>query len=301
MHLILVSGSHAKARTITLGPRHLMLFGAVLVTVVLAFGMLVNHTLLRHAGPFGPTFNGHAARASGAAAGSTATNLDRMAVELAQMQGELLRLDTLGNRLARLAGFRPEDLMAVSPDRNAMREAPALPPQLMTLAGLTHEVNAVFGRLDARRDALGALESLFVLDDVRRKLMPTSLPLAKIDISSGFGWRTNPLTGGREFHEGIDFEALKGTPIRAAAAGVVVYSAFNPQYGNMIEIDHGDGLTTRYAHASERLVKVGEVVARGTEIGEVGSTGLATGNHLHFEVRRNGAPLNPVQFLHLRG
>ncbi|HWI15556.1 MAG TPA: M23 family metallopeptidase, partial [Burkholderiales bacterium] len=150
-------------------------------------------------------------------------------------------------------------------------------------------------------DALGALESLFALDDVRRKLLPTSLPLEVGAHSSDYGWRTDPFSGQRTYHEGIDFMAEHGAPILAAAGGVVVYSDFHPQYGNMLEIDHGNGLVTRYAHAAKRLARVGDVVTRGAQIGEVGSSGRSTGNHLHFEVRRNGAPLNPAQFLRLRG
>jgi murein DD-endopeptidase MepM/ murein hydrolase activator NlpD len=95
--------------------------------------------------------------------------------------------------------------------------------------------------------------------------------------------------------------AEQGTPIVAAAGGVVVYSDFHPQYGNMIEIDHGNNLITRYAHASTRLVKAGDVVLRGAKIAEVGKTGRATGTHLHFEVRQRGAPQNPTQFLRLPG
>jgi murein DD-endopeptidase MepM/ murein hydrolase activator NlpD len=95
--------------------------------------------------------------------------------------------------------------------------------------------------------------------------------------------------------------AEQGTPILAAAGGVVVYSDLHPQYGNMIEIDHGNDLVTRYAHASKRLVKIGDVVLRGARIAEVGMTGRATGTHLHFEVRQRGAPANPSQFLQLPG
>jgi murein DD-endopeptidase MepM/ murein hydrolase activator NlpD len=119
--------------------------------------------------------------------------------------------------------------------------------------------------------------------------------------SSNYGWRIDPFTGQRTFHEGIDFMAEQGTAIRAAASGVVAYSDSHPQYGNMIEIDHGDGLITRYAHASKRDVKVGDVVLRGASIAEVGKTGRATGTHLHFEVRRRGAPQNPTRFLQLPG
>ena len=119
--------------------------------------------------------------------------------------------------------------------------------------------------------------------------------------SSNYGWRIDPFNGQRAFHDGIDVIAEQGTPVHAAAGGVVVYSDFHPQYGNMIEIDHGNDLITRYAHASQRLVKVGDLVLRGGKIAEVGRTGRATGTHLHFEVRQRGAPVNPAQFVRLPG
>ena len=147
-----------------------------------------------------------------------------------------------------------------------------------------------------RRQA-GLLESSLTLDSARKKLIPTMLPVHGGWYSSNYGWRIDPFSGQRAFHEGIDVIAEQGTAVHAAAGGVVVYSELHPQYGNMIEIDHGNDLITRYAHASKRLVKVGDVVLRGGKVAEVGRTGRATGTHLQFEVRQRGAPVNPAQFL----
>jgi murein DD-endopeptidase MepM/ murein hydrolase activator NlpD len=119
--------------------------------------------------------------------------------------------------------------------------------------------------------------------------------------SSDYGWRIDPFSGQRAFHEGVDFLAGEGTPVRAAAGGVVVYADLHPQYGNMIEIDHGNDLVSRYAHASRMLVKTGDVVLSGARIAEVGRTGRATGTHLHFEVRHRGVPQNPTHFLRQPG
>ena len=102
-------------------------------------------------------------------------------------------------------------------------------------------------------------------------------------------------------HEGVDFVADIGAPIKAAAGGIVVYADIHAGYGNMIEVDHGNGLVSRYAHASKRLAKEGDVVLRGQKIGEVGSTGRSTGPHLHFEVLLNGTPQNPTRYLNLPG
>ncbi|MFN3630730.1 MAG: M23 family metallopeptidase, partial [Casimicrobiaceae bacterium] len=112
-----------------------------------------------------------------------------------------------------------------------------------------------------------------------------------------YGYRIDPFTGHQSFHEGIDFAAETGTPIVAAASGKVISAEQHPAYGKFIDIDHGNGLVTRYAHASELLVKEGDLVVRGQTIARVGSTGRSTGPHLHFEVRLNGAPQNPARFL----
>jgi murein DD-endopeptidase MepM/ murein hydrolase activator NlpD len=300
MEVILVSRRRDEAKTVILRAPQLALIALPVALAVAACGAAFNAAMMRHHSPV-PVAQAAPSAAPPAAPASVPPEgeLQHIAMQVARMQSQLVRLDRLGDRLARLAGFRSDELAGAADDPSAAIDA--VPPAVMTLAGLTRQIDAVFGRLEGRRDALGALDSLFSLDDLRRKLVPSSLPLAHALRSSGFGWRVDPFTGEREFHEGLDLMAERGTAIRAAAAGVVVYSDFHPQYGNMIEIDHGNGITTRYAHAAKRFVRVGEVVDRGTEIGEVGSTGRSTGNHLHFEVRRNGAPLNPAQFLRLRG
>jgi murein DD-endopeptidase MepM/ murein hydrolase activator NlpD len=116
-------------------------------------------------------------------------------------------------------------------------------------------------------------------------------------VGSGFGWRTDPFTGHMARHEGIDFAAPPGTPIHAAAGGVVLSAEFHPEYGNVVEIDHGNQLTTRYAHALRMLVRPGDLVKRGQKIAEVGNTGRSTGPHLHFEVHSQGVAQNPAKFL----
>ena len=128
--------------------------------------------------------------------------------------------------------------------------------------------------------------------------LPTAMPIESYPyLSSSYGWRRNPFNGQMSMHEGLDFSAPHGTPIRSAAGGVVRTVTVHRGYGNMVEIDHGEGLMTRYAHAKVILVKEGEVVTRGQLIARVGSTGLSTGPHLHFEVRQDDRPLDPRAFL----
>jgi len=156
-------------------------------------------------------------------------------------------------------------------------------------------------QIEQRSDQLTVLEALLVNTSANKKFLPTLSPIADGWFSSNFGWRIDPFTGQRSFHEGIDFPSDTGTPVLAAASGKVIYADVHPQYGKMIEIDHGNGLVSRYAHASKLLVKEGDLVVRGQEVARVGTTGRSTGPHLHFEVRLNGVPQNPARFLQSAG
>ena len=305
MNIILVSEKLPKARTITLGWPHMAAAALLMLTLVLTLAGALNYGILRFAAELNipyvkDTLVSIHQRQQEKNQSYLQDNLNAMAVRLGQMQAQLLRLDTLGERLAKLAGFKPQDLMFNEvPGRGGAISS--IPSQNLSLGDFTRQIDLLTRQLEDRGDKLGLLESMFTLESARKKLTPTKLPVEGGWYSSNYGWRIDPFTGQRAFHEGIDFMAEEGTPIHAAAAGVVVYSDFHPQYGNMVEIDHGNDLITRYAHASKRLVKVGDVVLRGSRIADVGKTGRATGAHLHFEVRQRGAARNPAQFLQLPG
>ena len=305
MNIILVSGKLTKARTLTLTFPHLVLGGAaaLIAVLIVAFGM--QYFILRYAtsvnSPLVNTLILSAQQEHNEKMQSyLRENLNAMASKLGQMQAQLLRLDTLGERLAKTAGFKPQEFMFDQvPARGGA--ASTLPAYDLSFGDLTRQVELLTRQMDDRTDKLGILDSLMIINSAKKKLLPSVLPVEGGWYSSNFGWRIDPFNGMRAFHEGMDFMAEVGTPARAAAGGVVAFSDFHPQYGNMIEIDHGNGLVTRYAHLSKRMVKVGDVVLSGGRIGDVGSTGRTTGPHLHFEVRQNGAPLNPARFLRLPG
>ena len=305
MNIILVSERLAKARTITLGLPQLALLGAGVMFSMVVLAAAMNYVMLRFASdiniPYLQTMLlSHQQEQHEKTESYLRENLNAMAVKLGQMQAQLVRLDTLGERLAKLAGFKPQDLaFGELPGRGGA--VSSLPSQDLSLSDFTRQLDVLTRQVDDRGDKLGILESLFTVDNAKKKLIPTMLPVEGGWYSSNYGWRIDPFTGQRAYHEGIDVMAEQGVTIRAAAGGVVVYSDYHPQYGNMIEIDHGNDLVSRYAHASVRLVKLGDVVLRGAKIGEVGRTGRATGTHLHFEVRQRGAPVNPTQFLRLPG
>lgn len=305
MNIILVSGKLTRARTLTLTVPHLVLGTAatLLALLVLAFGL--QYSMLRYAASLNsPLLNTLVLSAQQEQNEKTQSylrdNLNAMAAKLGQMQAQLLRLDTLGERLAKTAGFKPQEFMfdQVPGQGGAVS---TLPTYDLSLGDLNRQVDLLTRQMDDRTEKLGILDSLMIVDSAKKKLLPSVLPVEGGWYSSNFGWRIDPFNGVRAFHEGMDFMAEVGTLARAAAGGVVIYSDFHPQYGNMIEIDHGNGLVTRYAHLSKRLAKIGDVVMSSGKIGTVGNTGRSTGPHLHFEVRQNGAALNPVRFFRLPG
>ena len=228
----------------------------------------------------------------------TRENINAMAVKLGEMQAQLIRLGTMGERLAGAAGMKLNEIKAMEVKSDG-RGGPLILPQQMTGDDLQKAIDALSQKVETQADSMSMIEAQLLEDRIRRNLLPTSLPVDAQWNASTFGWRIDPFTGQRAMHEGVDFAAPMGLRIRAAAAGVVLSAEPHPQYGNQVEIDHGQGLTTRYAHAATLTVKAGSFVKRGEVIATVGNSGRSTGPHLHFEVRMNGAPQNPDRFLRL--
>ncbi|MDH5552052.1 MAG: M23 family metallopeptidase, partial [Nitrosomonas sp.] len=223
-------------------------------------------------------------------------NLDVLAIKLGQMQAQLMRLDALGERLAKSSGVKTQEfLFDKTPGQGGA--LPALSSPALSVDEFKQKLHEVSYVIDDREDKFGVLDSLLRQDRLTKRVYPSEMPVDAGWYSSGFGYRIDPFSGRRVFHEGVDFAAKKGTPIKAAAGGVVIYSARHREYGNMVEIDHGDELVSRYAHASKRLVKLGQIVSSGQKIAEVGSTGRSTGSHLHFEIRHKNVPQNPSRYL----
>ncbi|MDP3701292.1 MAG: M23 family metallopeptidase [Hylemonella sp.] len=219
-------------------------------------------------------------------------NLDVMARRLGEMQAKLLQLESLGERVSGLAGINPAEI----------RSKPGQGGALVSGRPLTmEELEKTLADLDRiteqRTDLMAVVESRLFEQKVRNMMIPTQHPVAFGGAGSGFGWRIDPFTGRSALHTGVDYQSPPGTAILAAAGGVVVTEEFRPDYGNMVEIDHGKDLVTRYAHASKLTVKKGDLIKRGQKIGEVGSTGRSTGPHLHFEVLVRGVPQDPHKFM----
>lgn len=219
-------------------------------------------------------------------------NLDVMAKRLGEMQAKMLQLESLGERVSGLAGINVGDIKAKPGQGGALVSGRPLTMEELqtTLADLDRLT-------DQRTDLMAVVESRLFEQKVRTMMVPTQNPVAVGGPGSGFGWRIDPFTGRSALHTGIDFQSNTGTAVLAAAGGVVVTQEFRPDYGNMVEVDHGKDLITRYAHASKVFVKKGDLIKRGQKLAEVGSTGRSTGPHLHFEVLVRGIPQDPMKFL----
>jgi murein DD-endopeptidase MepM/ murein hydrolase activator NlpD len=303
VQIIVVDKRLARARTITFTRRHaLMAFSAVVLAVLMMSGMF-SFLTMRAASvipiPGLSDVISFATRDEMERQDQRVRdNVEALARKLGEVQAQLLRLDAVGERVSKVMGIRPEEFH--------FRELPgrggALPgSDSMTLQDLDVELQSFRRSVEQRADYLTIVEAELQAQQVRQALLPNSKPVADGFVGSGFGWRTDPFTGQMTRHEGIDFAAPTGTPIHAAAGGVVLLAQFHPEYGNVIEIDHGNQLMTRYAHALRLLVRPGDLVKRGQKIAEVGSTGRSTGPHLHFEVHSRGAAQNPSRFLSAPG
>ena len=301
MNIILVSNQMAKTRSISLGPWQIALSLLLLMVLMLGAAFTLQYALVR----FAPEGLSDEIRTLLSKVQNDEqqkqqfylhSSLDAMAVRVGQMQAQLQRLDALGARLTKLTGMKPEEFQFSQPPAQG-GPLVMFPEKEMSENGLNQQLDRLSRVVNDRSDKLLALETLLLQNQLSRKLLPSIPPVHTGFYSSNFGWRIDPFTGQNAMHEGVDFVADAGTPIYASAGGVVDYASYQPDYGNMVEIDHGNNIVTRYAHASKLFVKVGQVVRRGEKIAEVGTTGRSTGNHLHFEVRYKGIAQNPVRFL----
>ncbi|MCC7059147.1 MAG: M23 family metallopeptidase [Burkholderiaceae bacterium] len=302
MQIILVHPRLRQARTINISRRTVM-GGMLAGLLLLASGSgLLSYLTLRHAAsaqlPFVQMLLPGAEPARRAVPGDEfmRQHIDALAVRLGHLQARLVQLDALGERVATRAGLSLPAAGAHAPAPGRGGPLPA-ESRSLSLDELTRAIDRTDMAFERRSEELSLLESDLNYREAATHLVPSAQPLADALPASAFGARIDPFTGRRVVHEGLDLSAPKGTPIRAAAAGVVIFAERHPGYGNQVDIDHGNGLVTRYAHASRLDVTAGEIVMQGQKIAEVGSTGRSTGPHLHFEVRVDGVATNPLDYL----
>ncbi len=282
MNMILVS--HRLDKAISLGPRELLSLGLILTLLIGAaafgLGMLFAPNRVE---PLLRLMPGQHARQS---------EIDALAVQVGELQAKLTRLDGLATRVGDKTGI---DIKPFLSHKAAPQGGLEQPGKSFSLSGLEALLGNTDGKMSALIDQLTLAEAVLLAPQSEH--LPRHSPLAIAPQSSSFGWRVDPFSGAQVFHEGVDYQGDTGTPVVAAATGKVVYAAYHPQYGNMIELDHGNDLTSRYAHASRLMVKMGDTVKVGDTVALLGSTGRSTGPHLHFEIRYRGVAQNPLRFI----
>jgi murein DD-endopeptidase MepM/ murein hydrolase activator NlpD len=220
--------------------------------------------------------------------------VDAMAMRLGEVNAHVIRLDALGKRLTEMADIDSREF-------NFERDPPSGGPEGEGTSAQIPDLSAMLAqleqRVDQRESQLAALENLILARELHQEIHPEGRPVANGFISSYFGERSDPFDGRDAFHKGVDFAGAPGSSVTAVAAGVVTWAGERSGFGKLIEINHGDGFVTRYAHNERTLVTVGDTVKRGEPVALMGSTGRSTGPHVHFEVLRNGRQVDPLSFI----
>jgi murein DD-endopeptidase MepM/ murein hydrolase activator NlpD len=318
MQIMITHGSLARTRVLQFNRLQLMLaIGALALLLMLASGAVYHWVFLKALRDGWPIVG----QAVGLVMRDDVTqrdrflreNLDAMATRVGEMQAKLLKLEAMSDRVSGLAGVKPEEFRPLFGPRPpaaaasvAMRGqgGPFIPSvasdERVSMDALRTNIATLDERADQTTDLFTLIESRLLEGRLAQLLVPSTAPVDG-PVGSGFGFRTDPFTGRGALHTGLDFPAEIGTPIMAAAGGMVVNVEVHPGYGNLVEIEHGNGLITRYAHTSKVLVKQGDLVKRGQQVALVGNSGRSTGPHLHFEVLVDGVPQNPARFLAGRG
>jgi murein DD-endopeptidase MepM/ murein hydrolase activator NlpD len=297
MQLIITDAGFLKSRAIHLtGSRLLLAFVAAALALMLASALLYHWVFLKGAREGWPVI-GTLVRLVVADEFAQRDkfmreNIDLIARRMGEMQAKMQQLESLGERVSGLAGVNPADIRS-TPGQGGL----LIPGRTLTMEELSATMTELEQITNQRTDVMTLIESRLFEQKIRKMMVPTQAPVDSATLGSTFGWRIDPFTGRTALHTGLDFSAEPGTAIHAAAGGVVVAQEFHPQYGNMVEIDHGNDLITRYAHTSRVYVKKGDLIKRGQKIAEVGNTGRSTGPHLHFEVLVQGVPQDPMKFL----
>lgn len=290
MNIILLNRKTGRPVTVQLPPRMMAIAAAIVAVLCVALGSIGYYAASRMVDA--PVQIGK----NGAVGNDADGQLRAMTERMAEMQARLIRLDALGEHIAEAANVKSEEF---SFEKKPPMGGP-LTEELTVLGDRTTiemRLDALSEEIDDTEIQLGALGSVLS----SRRSQPTSylanMPVRRGYITSRFGYRTDPFTGRTAFHAGIDFAGPEGTDVFAAAPGIVTYAGVKSGYGNVVEINHGDGMSTRYAHARNLVVKVGDMVSKDQLVAYMGSTGRSSGPHLHYEVMRNGDQVDPSTYI----
>jgi len=304
MNVIIFGRRHGRVRQLNLANPRIWGTAAALAVAVCALAFLAGHRLGFQRGLGTPaeqlTAWSHELNVQQASIDDTRRvlqeRLNSLAARIGQMNAHVIRLDALGKRLTQMAKLDSREFdfdhapAQGGPETPADGTGPAMPT-------LTSMIDVLDQQLAQREKQMSALEHVILTRDLEEQIHPEGRPVHQGYLSSYFGERTDPINGTSAIHKGVDFAAAEGTEVLAVAAGVVTWSRERFGYGRMVEINHGNGYVTRYAHNERNLVTVGQTVQKGQAIALLGESGRATGPNLHFEVLYNGRQVNPLGFL----
>lgn len=304
MKVILVAGKHGRSRALSLGRWTRALLSLCVLGLPMGAGLAIGYVAGQQQSPVG---DGALARLKqkiqsqqqelGEVRDQSERRLAAMTVRMAELQARLVRLDALGERMTGLAKLDEGEFDFSQPPAVGGPETADLGADLQQ-PDLFNAIDQLATRIDDREQQLEILETLLVDRKLADDIFVAGRPILKGWMSSRFGHRNDPFTGRVAMHEGVDFAGKDGSDIISVAAGVVTWSGERYGYGQMVEINHGGGYVTRYAHCKENLVKVGDVVKKGQVIALMGSSGRSTGPHVHFEVYKHGRAVDPATYIH---
>jgi murein DD-endopeptidase MepM/ murein hydrolase activator NlpD len=301
MNLIFFSRREGKARHLNLAqPVTLTLVGLVaagLLTGVFAIGMRVGASgALAVVGALAPADLAQQRSEVGNLKEQLQERIDALSMRMGTLNAHLIRLNALGKRVAEMAQIKSSEFDF---DRDPPQGGPESEGggRSADIGDLTENLRQFERRLDLRGAQFTALENVLLGRQLSAEIRPTGRPVSSGYLSSYFGDRMDPFNGEETFHKGVDFAADVGSDVVAVASGIVTWASKKDGYGVLVEVSHGNGLTTRYGHNERVLVKVGDTVQRGQALAAVGSTGRSTGPHVHFEVLKNGRQVDPISFI----
>jgi len=308
MNIIFVGRSHGKSRTLQLGNKHIALIMSSVISLFVLFvfcGYQINSY-----------FSDETASSLSPELISTweenilgqeqdvkrlkrnaQEKVDAITLRMGDMQARLMRLDALGQRLTEVAKLKNGEFdFSASPALGGPINAKV--GESYVLPGLKESIDNIERQITDSEQQLEVIDALFVSRKTQKELFIAGRPITWGWMSSAYGYRTDPFSGKRAWHAGVDFAGKEDSDIVAVASGVVTWSGDRYGYGNLVEVNHGEGFTTRYAHCKELYLKVGDIVEKGQVLAAMGSTGRSTGPHVHYEVRRNGKTINPKKYIH---
>ncbi len=306
MKVIVVSKHHGRTRSINLGSWTRALLSVCLLGIPVGLGAWMNHEFSQKEGS--DLFTEDSAKAWSeslstqqqalqAAKQRAEEQLAALTLRMAELQARLMRLDALGERITTIAKLDKGEFDFSQPPAVGGPESMAL-GEAYQAPDFVQVIDQLSDQIENREQQLEILEALLAKRKIQRDVFLAGRPITKGWMSSRYGRRTDPFNGRVAWHKGVDFAGKLGSDVVSVAAGVVTWSAERHGYGQMVEINHGNGYSTRYAHNSENLVKVGDVIKKGQVVALMGSSGRSTGPHVHFEVYKHGRAVDPAAYIH---